>query len=290
MRRVRLIRPVIEPGNSGPINGQFALQKALRQRLAEGLDWLVLGGQPRPGELPWFWSWLDRPAAVRWAQRGWPFVQGPNTLFLDSRRPRIDAMESALLDASSCCLMFTESPWYCQLILRHRGEQNSAPLVIWPYPIDPHPNGPAYPARWDLCIYVKNGTFPGLFEQIQARYRQTRVVRYGHYQRQELWEIARHSRCCLYLADDDRGPLALAEILLCGCPTVGFPTGAPFVQPGRTGLLLDRADVHACVEAIEDCLELDRQSVAALAARQFDTRRIVDTVLNALRKARRMVC
>ncbi|MGQ9592018.1 MAG: glycosyltransferase [Planctomycetota bacterium] len=183
--------------------------------------------------------------------------------------------------------MFTESAWYRELILRHRGAQNRAPLVLWPYPIDPPPPGPADPARWDLCIYVKNGSFPGLVEQMQARYRQTRVVRYGQYQRRELWEIARHARCCLYLADDDRGPLALAEILLCGCPTVGLPTGAPFVQPGRTGLLLRHADVRACVDAVEDCLEWDRHKVAALAAWQFDTRRIVDTVLGALESARR---
>ena len=80
--------------------------------------------------------------------------------------------------------------------------------------------------------------------------------------------------------------MALAEILLSGCPAVGLPTGAPFIRQGRTGILLDRLSVTDCVEAIEDCLEFDRDHVAALAAEQFDTGRIVDTVVRALDQAR----
>ena len=151
---VRLIRPVHAPGLSGPWNGQYALQKELRRRIHEGLDWLSLGGRLAEGELPWFWCWLDRSDALRWARQGRPFVQGPNTLFLDSRRPRIDRLECALLDAPSCRLMFTESEWYRRLILRHRGPENRAPLVLWPYPIAPRPEGPAARPRHALLIYV----------------------------------------------------------------------------------------------------------------------------------------
>ncbi len=284
--RVRLMRPIGRPGRSGPWNGQYALQKALRERARRDAPWLSIGGRLCRDELPWFWCWLDRPMAVRWLLQGRPLVQGPNTVFLDSRLPRSDWWESKLLDSRCCRLMFTESQWYRQLILRHRGPQNLSPIVLWPYPIDPHPGGPLEP-RYDVLIYVKNGRFPGLLKALQLRYRRSRVIRYGHYRREQLWGLARRSRSCCYLADDDRGPLALAEILLCGCPAVGLPTGAAFVLTGRTGILLDRLDVGACVEAIENCLEFDRRSVAALAAEQFHTGRIADTVLAALEDARK---
>ena len=37
---------------------------------------------------------------------------------------------------------------------------------------------------------------------------------------------------------DDHGPLALQEILLAGCPTVGVRTGVSFVRHGETGILV----------------------------------------------------
>jgi len=279
MPKVRLIRRVTAPGRSGPRNGQYALQKALAARCPE---WLAIAGTPEAGEIPWFWCWLDRPAAAACARTGRPFVAGPNVLFDNSRRPGAGAGEREVLEAAGCRLLFTESPWYRRLIRRHQGPANRAPVVIWPYPIDPKPPGPIDPPRYDLLLYVKNGRFPGLAAALRSRYRRVRIVRYGHYPRRRLGQLAGRSRCCVYLADDDRGPLALAEILLAGCPTVGLPTGAPFVRQGRTGILLKRLLVPDCVEAIEDCLEFDRRKVAALAAEQFDTRRIVGVVLGAL--------
>jgi hypothetical protein len=136
-------------------------------------------------------------------------------------------------------------------------------------------------------IYVKNGRFPGLADGLPSRCRGCRTIRYGRYRRDRLWQLARRSRCCVYLADDDRGPLALAEILLSGCPAIGLPTGAPFIQNGLTGVLLDELTTDACDEAINYCRRLNRRRVAALAAEQFDTGRIVATVLQALDEARR---
>jgi hypothetical protein len=66
------------------------------------------------------------------------------------------------------------------------------------------------------------------------------------------------------------------------------PTGAPFIQPGRTGVKLQRFGAEACLEAVAACHGLDRDRVAATADRQFDTARIVDTVLTAL--SRLAVC
>jgi hypothetical protein len=100
-------------------------------------------------------------------------------------------------------------------------------------------------------------------------------------------EAARRSRARAYLADNDHGPLALQEILLAGCPTVGVRTGISFVRPGETGVVVDRLppgrqcaesadDVRALavfMEAIEEALALDRHIVRDRAAKQFDNDR-----------------
>jgi hypothetical protein len=71
-----------------------------------------------------------------------------------------------------------------------------------------------------------------------------------------LFEAARRSRTCAYLADDDHGPLALQEILLAGCPVVGVRTGAPFIQDGVTGVFVERLPPGA------KCLENDADPAA----------------------------
>jgi hypothetical protein len=287
MCTVRLIRRVLEPDGTGPGNGQDALQRALRRMIRSGVDWLSIGGVLQPGEIPWYWCWKDRRAVVRWALAGRPLVQGPNTLFLNARRPRADALEAALLDMPQCRLMFTESEWYRELIVRRRGPENRAPIVLWPYPIDPQPSGPIEPPQHELLIYLKNGHFLGLVEALESRYRPSIAIRYGQYRQHDLWDAARRSRVCCYLADDDRGPLALAEILICGCPAVGIPTGAPFIRPGVSGSLVASTMSHDWIRAIEICRTLDRQHVAAWARREFDSRRIAGVVLSALDQTRR---
>jgi hypothetical protein len=102
------------------------------------------------------------------------------------------------------------------------------------------------------------------------------------------------------MADDDHGPLALQEILLGGCPTVGVRTGAAFVWTGETGVVVDRLppgrqcaesdeDVRALavfMEAIEQAQSMDRHSVRDRAAEEFDTDRIVGSIITAVNTAR----
>ena len=97
----------------GPGNGQYALQKALRQY---GPPWLTIGGGLRRGEIPWFWCWEDREVAASCARVGTPFVAGPNILFANSRAPCRFEAERAICNAASCRLLFTESEWYRRLI------------------------------------------------------------------------------------------------------------------------------------------------------------------------------
>jgi hypothetical protein len=278
----------------------YALQKELRKRIAAGLDWLSIKSLPASdGALPWFWHWDDRRYAVWWDSEGRPFVQGPNMLFTYSWKPRIDAEECALLDAKHCRAMFCHSDWYRDLIARNRGPANTAPIVTWPYPIDPWPGEPL-PDEYDLLIYSKNGHRPGLLEHLCEAFPRYVVLHYGQYKREQLFEAARRSRACAYLADDDHGPLALQEILLAGCPTVGVRTGAPFIQDGVTGVLVERlppgakcvksdADetaLAAFLDAVGRAGAMPRNTVRSCAAERFATGAVADLVLTALRDVR----
>jgi hypothetical protein len=181
--------------------------------------------------------------------------------------------------------LFTESDWYRRLIEEHRGPANRATIVLWPYPIDPLPGGPLA-AEHDLLIYQKSGADGDVIARLQNAWPRHALVRYGRYRREQLFALARRSRCCVYLSDDDRGPLALAEILLAGCPAIGMPTGAPFIQDGRTGVSIDSLDAESCLAAVTRCRQLDRGKVHRLAAAQFDARRIVGVIVGALQELR----
>lgn len=139
----------------------------------------------------------------------------------------------------------------------------------------------------------------GLFERgVESAHMQ---ISYDQYQRDQLFEAARRSRACAYLADDDYGPLALQAILLAGCPTVGVRTGASFVRTGETGVLVDRLPPgRQCVEtddderalwdylqAIEHAHGMDRPEIRSHASRTFDATFITDELVVALANARK---
>ena len=243
--------------------------------------------------IPWFWNWHDRSYACWWNSQGLPFIQGPNMLFTNSRSPRIDAEEFALLDAKHCVAMFCHSEWYRDLIAANRGPENQSPIYMWPYPIDPLP-GPPLPAEYDLLIYAKNGHRPGLLEHLAELYPRHIQIHYGQYRREQLYESARRSKACAYLADDDHGPLALAEILLAGCPVVGVRTGASFIENGVTGHLVerlppggscltgekDRIDLERFISVLSRCQDLNRFSVGTAAHRQFSVDRLVSELID----------
>jgi hypothetical protein len=107
---VELIGPVHAPGGSAPSNGMYALQKALRKRIDEGLDWLSI--KPLPvsrGALAWFWHWDDRRYAAWWDSEGQPFVQGPNMIAAsNSSRP------PGALGPARTWPMTTTARWRCK--------------------------------------------------------------------------------------------------------------------------------------------------------------------------------
>jgi glycosyltransferase involved in cell wall biosynthesis len=158
----------------------------------------------------------------------------------------------------------------------------------------------ALPDEYDLLIYAKNGHRPQLLEHLAEAFPRHIQIHYGQYKREQLYEAARRSRACAYLADDDHGPLALQEILLAGCPTVGVRTGAAFVAHGINGYLVermppgqqcvntdqDRASLALYLEALQQTQSMDRRAVRADSAERFSSARIVDSVIAALEAAR----
>jgi hypothetical protein len=278
MKPIRLIRRVDAPDGHGPGNGQYALQKLLR---AAAPPWLAIGGDLEPGEVPWVWSWEDAWIAVRAAVRGEPFLCGPNVLFADSRDPCGRAEERYICEAASCRLLFTESAWYADLIRSQLGPHNTAAIVTWPYPIDPLPEGPLEP-EYDLLIYSKSGHRRQLLRELGQAFPRSRILVYGRYRREDLVEAARRSRCCAYLSDDDRGPLALAEVLLAGCPAVGLPRGAPWIDPGANGRYVDALTAPAIAAGIRASADLDRRQVRARALARFDGRATIAAIVAAI--------
>jgi hypothetical protein len=84
----------------------------------------------------------------------------------------------------------------------------------------------------------------------------------------------------------DHGPLAVAEILLAGCPIIGVERGCPFVLAARTGIRLDHFTPISVLEGIEKCVVMDRNVVRQIALRMFDAERIAAAVIEALDYAR----
>jgi hypothetical protein len=199
--------------------------------------------------------------------------------------------------------MFCHSEWYRDLIAQQRGPASQSPIVMWPCPIDPWPGEPL-PDEYDLLVYAKNGHRPMLLEHLADLFPRHIQIHYGQYHREQLFEAARRSRACAYLADDDHGPLALQEVLLAGCPTVGVRTRVSFVKTGETGVLVgrlppgrqcvdadaDRAVLEIYLSAIRQAQELDRFGVRQGASQAFSTERTINCLIDALSTVRSSAC
>ena len=281
---VRLIGKVTQPEGSGPWNGMYALQKALHDKAPE---WFKIGGEPDEGEICWYWNWEDIRRVLSDISRDAPFIIGPNVLFMWSSDPGGSYGEREILEATSCRAIMCHSLWYEKLIRQHLNSTGHVPIFRWPYPIFPLPDGPSN-ADYDVLVYDKSGKEQSLLiETIRQNYPKTTVLRYGQYRREELYDLASRSRCCVYCCNDDHGPLAQAEIMLCGCPVIGMEKGAPFVVSEQTGVQVDNLDWTSVGEAIRRCHHIDREEVRETALRLFDADRIADAVIEALDYVRR---
>lgn len=278
MPTIRLIRPEPGFGSRGPGNGMTALRSGL---IRHGLpDWLELGGDLQPGDIPWVWCWLDKQLACGYEFTGRPYILGPNIFFADSARPSCGRYELELLNAKHCAMSFTESEWYADLIRVNMGANNRTPIEIWPYPIDPIPPGPAE-NRENLLIYAKAGTMLSQVDDLRRLFSPSITLTYGSHTRVELSEAARHSWACAYLSDNDRGPLALAEIMLSGCPAVGVPHGAPWIEEGITGFFANHTNLGQRLALYKGILP---QTVRNRALERFSLGVVVSRVLGLLER------
>ena len=281
MRNIRIIRKQEAAGDRGPSRGMFALQRALE---AANFPWLKIGGELQPDEIPWIWHWDDKWFAVRCEASRRPYILGPNVLFHSSAQPCEYPAESYLCHAKHCCLLVTESRWYEVLIQQHLGRGNETPIAVWPYPIDMMPNGSEsnQPARYDLMIYNKCGQeYASTVRALQSAFPSHCLVEYGRYRRDRMIVNATRSRCCVYLSADDRGPIALAEILLCGCPAGGVERGAPWLN-GVNGVVVPSLDPIDLIEGAAQAMTFDRDVVREMAAATFNPDQIAKRVAASL--------
>jgi len=255
----------------------YALQRVLRDA---NWPWLKIGGVLEYGDIPWFWSWEDAHAAVQWMDLGFPYFLGPNVFFKNSRIPGCDLYEMQLLKARNCLGIFTESLWYERLIRRFC-ESQDVPIHRFSYPIWPEPHGPTDP-QIDLLVYLKTMSLTPTASLLCDRWLKSYLIVYGHYQREELLAAARQSRVCAYLCSDDRGPLALAEILLAGCPAVGVECGAPWVTHPGLGREVPDLGFLALEAACDDLMDWDRSGVRTAAQEYFNPQNAVATIRHAL--------
>src|SRR5262245_11939992 len=195
---VVLVREVTEPAGSGPWNGMFALQQALRERMP---DWFRIGSQSRSNELCWYWNWQDIDLALERIARGQPFVIGPNVSFALSGDPGGGYGERAMLDAPICRATMCHSAVYGELSRANLVWRSRALIGRYPYTILPLPDSPDR-AHHDLLIFEKTGgKYISLESALRAIYPRSVTLRYGTFQREDLYEVARRSRACVYLCD-----------------------------------------------------------------------------------------
>jgi glycosyltransferase involved in cell wall biosynthesis len=135
-------------------------------------------------------------------------------------------------------------------------------------------------------IYEKGGLDRATVEKLVRRWPASVRLRYGRFRRERLLDAARRARACVYLSNHDRGPLALAEMLLCGCPAVGIARGAPWIVDGVTGFTVRSLEYDALSDALQRAMTLERQAVRAAALERFDAGKIVQTIIRALDAAR----
>jgi hypothetical protein len=287
MHDIRLIRAMTAPNSldpkhppRGPGYAMYGLQEAMR---ANKPDWLHIGGELQDGEIPWFWCWLDRFQAVMCSDVGRPFIIGPNMLFCNWTKALAVPGEKELCNSASCRLQFTESAWYRDWILENCGPAMQAPIVTWPYPLHPIPYG-SMNAAYDLLIYAKSGPI-NLANKLARMFPKSITLRYGHFERQELWNAARQCRACAYLSNNDRGPLALAEILHCGCPAVGIERGAPWIND-KTGIMVEELAPETVAAGVREAWKINRETVRAYALQYFAADRVLPIIYRALDEAR----
>ena len=131
VRSVRILWEQTSTKGGGPKKMMWALHRALRRRMEQGLDWLEFGKRLEHGRLHWIWHVPMRHLAVRLARRNEPFLLGPNVLFENGLDGKLLDVDRLLLDASSCRVLFAHSDWQADLMRGGRGQDCSAGGVGW---------------------------------------------------------------------------------------------------------------------------------------------------------------
>jgi len=283
--KVQLLPEQNDIGNNrGPATGMFALQQALRKQAS---DWFSISDGPLDGDtIPWFWETEYGRLARDCHKLKRPFIVGPNVLFGNSRKPREQEHERIICDSPYCLLIITDGiGWYERLIRENLGPESKAEVVAIPYPVTIPQVDHEIRQVNDVLIYVKSGVNTVIDHRRAFPYNVT--IYYGSFERRELLYWAHRSKCCLYLSDDDRGPIAAAEILLTGCPLIGIERGCPWVAMNKPfGMLISDLTVESCKLAVEQVSAFNRKTTRFHAEEFFSPNYIAQNMIDVLDKTR----
>jgi len=222
--KVRIINPPTEitEKSRGPDIGMHAMLERIK---AEGWpDWLEVGLPelvPR-NHIPLVWRWTDKQSvASYYARNNVPWIAGQNIFFDDfgNAVPIIQKYEYELIHSRSLLGVITDGSHYqdvIQFASRHTIDVHQAPYPP-PRLIDP------VSCDIDFLVYDKTidrGNSP-LASIVNALPGRVEYVVYGDYKQEDWFGLIANAGTVVYLADNDRYPVAMIEALSAGCDIIG---------------------------------------------------------------------
>jgi len=224
MKNVRIINPptILTDDSRGPDIGMYSLLARVKE---SGLpEWLETGEPelvPRD-HIPLVWRWNYKEGiATYYARNNVPWIAGQNIFFDDFGRPvpLILPYEYELLHSRSLLGVITDGSDYGDLIqfaCRHQID-----IMQCPYP----PPKEITPQSVDIDFVVYDKLLDRnksiLSSVVEALPGNVEYIVYGGYKQDDWYELIANAATVVYLADNDRYPLAMVEALSAGCDIIG---------------------------------------------------------------------
>jgi hypothetical protein len=232
MRRCRFPFAGDLNSTSGPDVLVAAISEALRgdDRFAD------LNAQPwGADDVAWFP--VGHHLIAQFMREGRPFAIGPNVAFQNSQMPGCDVAERQLLLCQNFAAIFTLSRWYSALQQKHFAQKSKHFILDYPLPREWIDDGWGGDRLHDAMIFLKGGQCErAIGAELSTHFASGRSIRYGEYNRHDLFTAARTSRTCFYISREDHYPLAAVEIALMGCPIISDEKSCPVLQHGVNGI------------------------------------------------------
>ena len=174
--------------------------------------------------IPYVWRWTDKQTiALYYARNNVPWIAGQNIFFDDfgNSVPIVQPYEYELLHSQSLLGVVTDGYEYMDLI--QFASRNELTVRQAPYP----PMNEIVPrsVSTDFLVYDKTlsrneSKLASVVHGLSSIGSVEHVV-YGEYNQERYHELLAHTKTVVYLADNDRYPVAMLEALSSGCNVIG---------------------------------------------------------------------